>query len=65
MEVLDILECISLDKSPGSHEIIPRAQWETDEEIVGNLESLLATYKVSGDWRIGDAVPMMKNEKQG
>ena len=34
-EVLEVLKCIKVDKSPGPDELYPRTLWKAREEIAG------------------------------
>ena len=39
-EVLEVLKCIKVDKSPGPDEVYPRMLWEAREEIAGPLAEI-------------------------
>eukprot|EP00061_Rhincodon_typus_P018153 g47207.t1 len=63
-EVLEVLECIKVDKSPGPDQINPRTMQEAREEIVGALADIfalsLATAEIPEDWRVVNVVPLFK-----
>ena len=63
-DVLEILNSIKIDKSPGPDGMYPRLLWEAREEITEPLAMIFAssmeTGEVPEDWRIADVVPIFK-----
>ncbi|XP_062926608.1 retrovirus-related Pol polyprotein from type-1 retrotransposable element R1 isoform X1 [Mobula hypostoma] len=63
-DVLELLESIKLNKSPGPDEIYPRLLCEAREEIAEPLAMIFASSmgmgEVPEDWRVADVVPLFK-----
>eukprot|EP00061_Rhincodon_typus_P004261 g22149.t1 len=63
-EVLGILNCIKIDKSPGLDGIYPRFLREAREDIAGAIADIftssLTTGDVPEDWRLANVVPLFK-----
>eukprot|EP00061_Rhincodon_typus_P003200 g19519.t1 len=63
-EVLGILNCIKIGKSPGPDGTYPRLLREVREEIAGALADMfissLTTDEVPEDWRLANVVPLFK-----
>eukprot|EP00061_Rhincodon_typus_P015194 g42732.t1 len=65
-EVLDILKCMKVGKSPGPDQMYPRTLREAREEIVGPIAEIIvssiATGEVPEDWRLANVVPLLTKD---
>eukprot|EP00061_Rhincodon_typus_P002059 g16509.t1 len=70
--VLEVLECMKVDKPPGPDQTYPRTLQEAREEIAGPLADIFASSLATGedpeDWRVANVVPLFRKgckEKPG